>query len=44
MRATAVIPGLAVGENPEPTIMLRSSAVGSWFSLREPRNDKGNRP
>ena len=39
MTGTSVIPGPANGENPEPTIQLRSPVVGSGFGLWPPRND-----
>jgi hypothetical protein len=45
---TAVIPGRGVAANPEPTsrgatcsIASYHPVVGSGFSLREPRNDRG---
>jgi hypothetical protein len=47
--STSVIPGLGKAGNPEPTtgcdarIDHAHPVVGSGFSLREPRNDKGCR-
>ncbi len=45
---TAVIPGRGAAANPEPTgrgtaspIVRSHPVMGSGFSLREPRNDKG---
>jgi hypothetical protein len=47
---TVVIPGPGVARNPEPTgrgatspIAMPHPVVGSGFSLREPRNDRGTR-
>ncbi|PTM42139.1 hypothetical protein C8D03_3719 [Bosea sp. 124] len=47
--ASAVIPGRGEAANPEPTgrgetchIVSFYPVVGSGFSLREPRNDKGS--
>lgn len=47
---TAVIPGPCEAGNPEPTsrgaafpIPMFHPVVGSRFSLREPRNDRGTR-
>jgi hypothetical protein len=48
MASTSVIPGPGVARNPEPTgkgttcpLLKSRPVVGSGFSLREPRNDKG---